>query len=96
MIVLSGLTYFSRYNNNSRVAFADVQHSVDLKLDPVIKIQAAAPESTPGVVKNGFSGNNPSDFIDWMNGLDDSHKKKFIADLEPVYTGRPERQIPRI
>jgi|GEM_PF-1279806 len=84
LVVLSGLTYFS-ITNNSRVTFADVQHSVDLKLDPVIKIQAAAPGvKLPGVVKKHFSGDNRPTFIDWMNGLDDSHKKKFIAELELV------------
>ena len=84
LIVFSGLTYYS-ISVNSRITFAEVQRSVDLKMDPVLKIQAAAPGvKLPGRVKKYFSGDHRPMFIDWMNGLDEKRKQEFIADLDLV------------
>lgn len=84
LIVLSGLTYFSIINSN-HTTFAEVQRSVDLKMDPLVRLQTAAPGiKLPKGVKKYFSGDQRSTFVDWMNGLDENSKKEFIADLDLV------------
>ena len=43
MLVVCGFTYFS-IGNASRVTFEEVERSLELKLDPLSDLQAAAPE----------------------------------------------------
>jgi hypothetical protein len=84
LVILSGFTYFS-IGNASRITFVEVQRSVDLKMDPLVDIQSAAPGvKLPGVVKKHLTDEHRAAFVDWMNGLDDGQKKQFIADLERV------------
>ena len=92
MLVVCGLTYFS-IGNASRVTFEEVERSLELKLDPLSKLDAAAPEiKLPGVIKKYFDDEHREIFIDWMNGLDQSQKKKFISDLERIIRTAEEKE----
>jgi len=84
LIILSGLTYYS-VSTASTVTYADVSRSLDLKQDPLLTIQAAAPDvKIPKLVRKYLGGNNKATFVEWMNGLAENQKQDFIENLERI------------
>jgi hypothetical protein len=84
LLIVGGLAYFSVAGSKT-VTYADVQRSLDLKLDPVMNVQTAIPDiKLPPAVKQHLNGDNRERFVDWMNRLDDSQKSNFIENLEVI------------
>jgi hypothetical protein len=84
LLVVGGLAYFSVAGSRT-VTYADVQRSLDLKLDPVMNVQAVIPDiKLPTAVKQHLNGDHRERFVDWMYRLDDSQKADFIENLEAI------------
>jgi hypothetical protein len=84
LIITGGLAYLS-VASHQNVTYKEVQHSLDLKLDPILNVQAAVPDvRLPPAVKQHVKGDYREKFVDWMNSLDDSQKADFIENLESV------------
>jgi hypothetical protein len=84
LILTGGLAYLSVAGHRD-VTYKEVQHSLDMKLDPILNVQAVVPDvKLPPAVKQHVQGDHREKFVDWMNSLDDSQKADFIENLEAV------------
>ena len=84
LVILGGLTYYSVSTSNT-VTYAEVSRSLDLKQDPLLTIQAAAPDvKIPKLVRKYLGGDNKATFVEWMNGLAENQKQDFIENLERI------------
>ena len=84
LIGISGLDYFS-IGKNKTVTFAEVERSLDLKMDPLLNIQAAFPDiKIPNTVVKYLGGGNRATFVEWINGLPERQKKDFIKNLDLI------------
>ena len=84
LIIMGALTYYS-VSTASTVTYAEVSRSLDLKQDPLLTIQAAAPDiKIPKAVLKYLGGDNKATFVEWMNGLAENQKQDFIENLERI------------
>ncbi len=84
VVLLGVLTWFS-IGSGKAVTFAEVQRSLELKRDPLMKIQAAVPGiELPGLVQTYVGDDYREEFVEWMNGLQGHQRKDFINNLETI------------
>ena len=85
VLVLVGAVTFYAVGAGRTVTYAEVARSLDLKLDPLITIDAAAPTvKLSSAVKKHLGGDNKGLFVEWMNGLDESQQADFVENLEVI------------
>jgi hypothetical protein len=84
LIGIGGVDYLS-IGNNKTVTYAEVERSLDLKMDPLLTIQAAVPDiKIPNTVAKYLGGENRATFVEWINGLPQKQKKDFIKNLDLI------------
>ena len=84
LIIVGGLTFYSVSTANT-VTYAEVSRSLDLKQDPLLTIQAAAPDvKISKFVRKYLGGDNKATFVEWMNGLAENQRKDFIENLDAI------------
>jgi hypothetical protein len=85
VLVLVGAVTFYAVGTGRTVTYAEVARSLDLKLDPLVAIDAAAPAvKLSNVVKKHLGGDNKALFVEWMNSLDESQQADFVENLEAI------------
>ena len=84
LIVVGGFTYFA-ITGNQEVTYSEVERSLNLKMDPTLGIESAAPGvKLSGRVRKYLGGDYRETFVGWMNGLEDHQKADFVDNLDRI------------